>query len=69
MIPAVSWPISAELSQIPAATGGRAVSDAATPIVVRLAKHHETLLNIVKHHETHVKHYTLLNILNHNKTS
>ena len=24
--------------------------------VARLAKHHKTLLNIVKHHETHVKH-------------
>ena len=32
---------------------GSAVADAATPIVV---KHHKTLLNIVKHHETHVKH-------------
>ena len=41
---------------IPAAIGGRAVADAATPIVARLAKHHKTLLNIVKHHETHVKH-------------
>ena len=30
--------------------------DAATPIVARLAKHHKTLLNIVKHYETHVKH-------------
>ena len=28
----------------------------ATPIVVRLAKHHKTLLNMVKQHETHVKH-------------
>ena len=26
-----------------------------SPIVARLSKHHETLLNIVKHHETHVK--------------
>ena len=33
-----------------------AAADAATPIVARLAKHHKTLLNIVKHHETHVKH-------------
>ena len=41
---------------IPEAIGGRAVVDAATPIVARLAKHHKTLLNIVKHHETHVKH-------------
>ena len=53
-------PISAELSPIPVAIpeaiGGRTVADAATPIVVRLAKHHKTLLNIVKHHETHVKH-------------
>ena len=31
-------------------------ADEATPIVARLAKHHKTLLNIVKHHETHVKH-------------
>ena len=28
----------------------------ATLIVARLAKHHKTLLNILKHHETHVKH-------------
>ena len=28
-----------------------------SPIVARLAKHHKTLLNIVKHHETHVKHH------------
>ena len=41
---------------IPEAIGGRAVADAATPIVARLAKHHKTLLNTVKHHETHVKH-------------
>ena len=41
---------------IPEAIGGRAGADAATPIVARLAKHHKTLLNIVKHHETHVKH-------------
>ena len=41
---------------IPEAIGGRAGADAATAIVVRLAKHHKTLLNIVKHHETHVKH-------------
>ena len=38
------------------AIGGRAGADAATPIVARLAKHHKTLLNIVKQHETHVKH-------------
>ena len=37
---------------IPEAVGGRAGADAATPIVARLAKHHKTLLNIVKHHET-----------------
>ena len=62
-IPAVSSPISAELSLIPAelspipeVIGGRAVADAATPIVARLANHHKTLLNIVKHHETHIKH-------------
>ena len=36
--------------------GGRVFADA-TPIVARLAKHHKTLLNIVKHHETHVKHH------------
>ena len=30
--------------------------DRRPPIVARLAKHHKTLLNIVKHHETHVKH-------------
>ena len=41
---------------IPEAIGGRAVADAATPIFARLAKHHKTLLNIVKHHETHVIH-------------
>ena len=41
---------------IPEAIDGRAVTDAATPIVARLAKHHKTLLNIVKHHETHLKH-------------
>ena len=41
---------------IPEAIGGRAVADAATLIVARLAKHHKTLLNIVKHHETHVEH-------------
>ena len=27
------------------------------PIVARLAKHHKTLLNIVKHHETLLKHH------------
>ena len=41
---------------IPEAIGGRAVADAAMPIIAQLAKHHKTLLNIVKHHETHVKH-------------
>ena len=41
---------------IPEAIGGCAGADAATPIVARLAKHHKTLLNIVKHHETLVKH-------------
>ena len=41
---------------IPEAIGGRAVTYAATPIVARLAKHHKTLLSIVKHHETNVKH-------------
>ena len=38
------------------AIGGHAGADAATAFVAQLAKHHETLLNIVKHHETHVKH-------------
>ena len=37
---------------IPEAIGGSAVIDAATPIVAQLVKHHKTLLNIVKHHET-----------------
>ena len=37
---------------IPEAIGGCAVADVAMPIVARLAKHHKTLLNIVKHHET-----------------
>ena len=41
---------------IPEAIGGRAVADATTPIVTRVAKHQKTLLNIVKHHETNVKH-------------
>ena len=53
-------PISAELSPIPAALSlslrRSAVADAAMPIVERRSKHHKTLLNIVKHHETHVKH-------------
>ena len=38
------------------AIGGSAGADAATAFIARLAKHHKTLLNIVKHHETHVKH-------------
>ena len=33
-----------------------AARHAATPIVARRAKHHKPLLNIVKHHETNVKH-------------
>ena len=33
---------------------GCAVDDAVTLIVARLAKHHKTLLKIVKRHETHV---------------
>ena len=51
-------PISAELTPIPAALSRslRRSADARSPIVARLAKHHKTLLNIVKHHETHVKH-------------
>ena len=40
---------------IPEAIGCRAVADAATPFVAQLVKHHKTLLNIEKHHETHVK--------------
>ena len=47
--------IPAELSPIPAALSLSAGADAATAFVARLAKH-KTLLNIVKHHETHVKH-------------
>ena len=35
------------------AIGGSAVADAATQIVTRIAKHHKTLLNIVKHHVKH----------------
>ena len=34
--------------------------DRRSPIVAWLAKHHKTLLNILKHHETHVKHRELL---------
>ena len=34
----------------------RAVADAAMPIVARFTKHSKTLLNIVKHHGTLVKH-------------
>ena len=33
-----------------------AISGARSPIIARLAKHHKALLNIAKHHETHVKH-------------
>ena len=40
-----------------------AAADAATPVVARLAKHHKTLLNIVKHHKTHVKHCETLKTL------
>ena len=49
-------PISAELSPIPAAISRSAAARAPMAFVARLAKHHKTLLNIVKHHETHVKH-------------
>ena len=59
-------PISAELSPIPAVLRscrdpwgdrrGRAITDAAMPIVARLTKHRKTLLNIVKRHETLLKH-------------
>ena len=45
---------------IPDSIGSSAVADAATSIVARLAKHHKTLLNIVKHHDTHVKHFKTL---------
>ena len=38
------------------AIGDREGVDAATAFVARLAKHHKTLLSIVKHHETNVKH-------------
>ena len=51
---------------IPDVIGGRAVADAAMPIVARLAEHHKTLLNIVKYHETHVKHREPL--VKHNET-
>ena len=34
----------------------RAVAYAAMPVIERLTKHRKTLLNIVKHHETLVKH-------------
>ena len=57
-IPAAPSPISAELSPIPAALSGslrRSVA-AWSPIVAWLAKHHKTVLNIVKHHETLLKH-------------
>ena len=66
-IPAAPSPISAGLSPIPAALLRflRWLAAAKSPIVVRLAKHHKTLLNIVKHHETHVKHCDRL----HRKTS
>ena len=49
---------------IPEAIGGRAGGRA--PMVARLAKHHKALLNIVKHHETHVKHREPL--VNHHET-
>ena len=55
-IPAASSPISAELSPISAALSPIPAALARSPIVARLAKHHKILLNIVKHHETHVKH-------------
>ena len=41
----------------------RSLRRSATPIVARLAKHHKTLLNMVKHHETHVKHCETLKTL------
>ena len=34
---------------IPEAIGGCAVADTTMPIIVQLAKHHKTLLNIMKH--------------------
>ena len=69
-IPAAPSPISVELSPIPAALSRSlrrsAAADAATQIVAQLAKHHKTLLNILKHHEKHVKHCdTSQNIVNH----
>ena len=54
-VPVAPSPISAELLPIPEVIGGHAVADMATLIVARLAKY-KTLLNILKHHETHVKH-------------
>ena len=71
-IPVALSIISVELSPIPAITrgrwsgpAGRMVANAAMPIVARLTKHPKTLLNIVKYHETLVKHYTLWNIKHH----
>ena len=40
-----------------------AAADAAAQILARLAIHHKTLLNIVKHCETHVKHCETLKTL------
>ena len=37
---------------IPEAIGGRAVVDAAIPIVARLTKQRKTMLNVVKRHKT-----------------
>ena len=58
MIPAVSSPINATLSQ-----SLRQSAAAHSPIVARLAKHHKTMLDIVKHHEKHCD--TNENIMNH----
>ena len=74
-IPVAPSPISAELSPIPVALSRslRRSATAGSPITERLAKHHKTLLNKIKHHETHVKHcdtsLTSKTILKHCETS
>ena len=60
-------PISTGLSPIPEVIGSPAVADSAIAIVVRLTKHRKILLNIIKHHETLVKHCD--NIVKRHKTS
>ena len=44
----------------PEAIGGHAVTNAAMQIIARLTKNCKTLLNIVEHHETLVKHYNMV---------